>query len=591
MSSRRKRGRSTCQQLVYTLKQIKELTGITEEWKPQVSSSGDSFLARVSDDYQLEPRLAIDIKRTSGTIDYSQVRLNGWEFVNREEMEDPEDWEPGVSESYAYFLKGKTQLVISTKMRVDLIQRGEEKGSMRVSEMTKNGFFLPLDMKARLIPDEAFFIRFRNGANLMAMMEDGAVRITDKRYNGTRMKFCRPEKRFSLLHKTSIESLTKIIGSQYFLQDVELHAKNLVTAGGLTNDKKIFSPQNWCGDQFPGVYFRVNFGQFGQDDDDLSLWDGGEITEAVRKTDVWIELSGDLVDRGDFHFNGFDSDGRLLGTFSRFNEYDGQRTYFADEFQRMVVNNPHYGPGSYAKNEIIFHHKVPIKYINNIITGTPKTYERVAQILKNNNLEQQIKLKYLERFDENDSFPMVFTTIPIYRPNYCSCVAQLPYWVRKQKEAYALLKPNFVYDRVISSCADGKVSPNIQNIYNRIEEYFEKLILYSEKTPLEKRYNEVRLEIHKMDESRDFQSSHDLWLKRVNLKHEIEILEPQVQKLQNNRHENINRVKEMYNQINKLMQNSIYTKALAVSIDKELHQDQEEATRKRLRLIPKPTWR
>lgn len=579
MQSRRKRARSSCQQLVYTVKQLKELTGITYEWQRQLSEDGISFQARVSQDYpQIEPKITIDTKiPNKSSVDVSKVILNGWRFIHRGEVDSSEEIN---TNNYELDVK-KTQLVISPGIEVLFIQNGKIKGSMHVSKMTNNGFELPLDEKVTLIENQPFLVYLNDvGEALTATIQNGAVRIIDNRYNGIRMKFCRQEKRFSLLHKTSIESLKKIIESKYFLHDVELHSKNLAVSGGLTHDKQVFSPENWCGDQFPGVYFRVNFGQFGQHDNKLSLWEGGDITAANAEDEVWIELSGDLVDRGDFHFNGFDSDGRLLGSFANYNEYYGQRTYFADEFERMVVQNNHYGPNSYAKNEIIFHHKVPLKYIKNIITNHYATYEEIVQILKDNNLDHKIMVKELERLDQSYSFPMEFTTIPTYEPNYCSCVAQFPYWAYTKNHRSSILKPNIVSKRVILSCADGKVSPKIQQIYNHITEFFEKLVVFNiEQTPTQKKYLEILREINSFTSNKTTQEQkrYQLLIKQADL------MDEHIYKYEVNQHQNLNYIQKLYQKINQHMQNTIYTKALAISIDKELQQDQEEAVVKRLR--------
>jgi len=314
--------------------------------------------------------------------------------------------------------------------------------NVTIDHLTKNGFVIKEDVKE-------FGPGYKmNGMDLLQTNRK-QFQVIDSNVNGYRFSKCsKPEERFDFYHVTG--SLDKILESQFLMSDSDLHFKLAKSKSGLTMNKETFEADNWCGDQFPGVYFRVNFGQFSKY---VNMWNDPDFTNVDINDKVYLQVSGELIKRGDFHFNPLDSDGRILGTFSDLNNYPGQRTYFADEFDSKVRNNhKYYNRNSTPKNEIIFHHKVPIQCIQIIYVATRTMYDYTMSLLNENKIQWiDVRLGVPNQINKR---PLFMNVKPL-EPNYCSCLSQIPYWADEKDRSNILLYNSDVNNRIIQSCVSN----------------------------------------------------------------------------------------------------------------------------------------
>jgi len=293
-----------------------------------------------------------------------------------------------------------------------------------IVQITEHGFIIDQKIDRNEISGQLFI----DNALPIDINQNGEIIVDQKLYHGYRTKKEKRTEPFTLMHKTS--DLENILQTKYLLRSI------------------IDEEKNSCGYQFPGVYFKMNFGQFNQG----NIWEDPQHLEIDGETEVYMEFGGDLVQRGDFHFNGIASNGRILGSFGTRKEYDGQRTYFADEFDTNVRNKgDHYNSRSTTDNEIVFHHDVSLKHLNKIHVFDEAMYYHVSNLLNESKMTRvKVRMGKLP-FVMPGQLPCLQSFSKL-KPNYCSCVSQIPSWANK-KSKHEILLHNNVNNRIIESCA------------------------------------------------------------------------------------------------------------------------------------------
>jgi len=241
-----------------------------------------------------------------------------------------------------------------------------------------------------------------------------------------------------LIHGTTLDNLGKIIPSKWLLTSFDLKQLTETPAEsdyGRVHGMRSANSEDSCPVQYQGIYMRVIDKEHGLE------------PEPQQDDNIFMVFDGDLVKRGDFHFNHTDQWGNITDLSMKSPEFL-YKLNTPDMCNKIVPDNNEYKSISpcISKNEMIFHHSVPLKYLKEIWLmhsvsrwPTPAIFlqwEKIIRKLLDDNGLNHVnirKFNTIQGFGQYNDYKKEYEEWPdtIFRydgdieqmePNYCNCI-------------------------------------------------------------------------------------------------------------------------------------------------------------------------
>lgn len=174
-------------------------------------------------------------------------------------------------------------------------------------------------------------------------------------------------------HVTNINSIKPIFQSGYLLSALEAYEQKIQRIGNFSaNDNT-----NQVGDEFPGIYMSI-----------VGTKSANEKIRYFSETDVNLILCKELIYRKDWHWNRRDSN----GFFSEKNTIMGNDNVLQLSKEQTFDNS----------NELIFHNRIPVSWIQEIIVQNKEQQTFLLNILKQLNLDRLIPVTIETRWPKRN---------------------------------------------------------------------------------------------------------------------------------------------------------------------------------------------
>ena len=199
-----------------------------------------------------------------------------------------------------------------------------------------------------------------------------------------------------LTHVTTLNNLSKMLESKKIYTNVDMWYRNNTSRGLSTG---YWSPSSALS-HYPGVY--------------MTLINGQLVGEHMRLMDYYnpicLVFCISLLDRQDFHYNDADSFGYISKNLTSFNI-----TELQNAINEKCITK---------RNEVVFHHSVPLKYLKEIWVYDEKTDIEVKDMIAKFSVDIPVKItnEYLHKSYRCDE--------PIKKllPNYCFFHPEIEYY-------------------------------------------------------------------------------------------------------------------------------------------------------------------